>query len=50
LAARGVRIVDGEVTRIVSEETGVRGVELAEGPMVRRTAQLAKETHIGHEC
>jgi thioredoxin reductase (NADPH) len=38
LVARGVRIVDGEVTRIVSDETGVRGVELAEGPMVRRTA------------
>jgi thioredoxin reductase (NADPH) len=38
LAARGVRIVDGEVTRIVSDETGVRGVELAEGPMVTCTA------------
>jgi thioredoxin reductase (NADPH) len=25
LVARGVRIVDGEVTRIVSDETGVRG-------------------------
>ncbi|MFD0488549.1 NAD(P)/FAD-dependent oxidoreductase [Saccharopolyspora spinosporotrichia] len=38
LVARGVRIVDGEVTRIVSDETGVRGVELAEGPMIRRAA------------
>ena len=38
LVARGVRIVDGVVTRIVSDETGVRGVELAEGPMIRRTA------------
>jgi thioredoxin reductase (NADPH) len=37
-AARGVRIVEGDVTRIVSNETGVRGVELAEGPMVERTA------------
>lgn len=38
LEARGVRIVDGEVTRIVSDENGVRGVELGEGPMVNRTA------------
>jgi len=38
LEARGVRIVDGEVTRIVSDENGVRGVELAEGLMVSRTA------------
>jgi thioredoxin reductase (NADPH) len=36
--ARGVRIAEGEVTRIVSDESGVRGVELAEGPMVERTA------------
>lgn len=38
LEARGVRIVDGEVTRIVSDENGVRGVELAEGPVVDRAA------------
>jgi thioredoxin reductase (NADPH) len=38
LVARGVRIIDGEVTRIVSDETGLRGVELAQGPMVSRTA------------
>ncbi|MFG1638518.1 NAD(P)/FAD-dependent oxidoreductase [Pseudonocardia alni] len=38
LIARGLRIADGEVTRIVSDETGVRGVELAEGPIVTRTA------------
>jgi thioredoxin reductase len=38
LEARGVRILEGEVTRIVSDENGVRGVELAEGPMVSRTA------------
>jgi thioredoxin reductase len=40
LVARGVRIVDGEVTRIASDENGVRGVELAGGPMVSRTALL----------
>jgi thioredoxin reductase (NADPH) len=38
LVARGVRIVEGDVTRIVSDETGVRGVEVAGGPMVSRTA------------
>ena len=38
LLARGVRIVEGDVTRIVSDETGVRGVELAEAPMVERAA------------
>jgi thioredoxin reductase len=38
LIARGVRIVDGEVTRIVAGANGVRGVEVAEGPMVSRTA------------
>jgi len=38
LEARGVRIVDGDVTHIVSDEHGVRGVELAGGPMVSRTA------------
>lgn len=38
LDARGVRIVDGEVTRIVSDENGVRGVELVEGSVVDRTA------------
>jgi len=38
MEARGVRIVDGDVTRIVSDEHGVRGVELAQGPVVDRTA------------
>ena len=38
LIARGVRIVEGDVTRIVSDETGVRGVEVGGEPMVGRTA------------
>lgn len=38
LTARGVWIVDGEVTRIVSDDDGVRGVELADGSLVDRTA------------
>jgi thioredoxin reductase (NADPH) len=46
LVARGVRIVDGAVTRIVSDETGVRGVEVAEGPMVRRTALFVAPRYI----
>lgn len=37
LSARGVRIADGEVTRIVTDESGVRGVEIADGPLVPRT-------------
>jgi thioredoxin reductase len=39
LAARGVRIVDGEVVRLVVDETDrLRGVELAGGVVVPRTA------------
>lgn len=38
LIARGVQIVDGDVARIVLDETGVRGVELAGGRIVARTA------------
>ncbi|WP_438387354.1 NAD(P)/FAD-dependent oxidoreductase [Actinopolyspora saharensis] len=38
LAARGVRVVEGEVTRVVAGDDGVSGVELAGGRVVSRSA------------
>lgn len=38
LTARGVRIVDGDVARIVADGSGVSSVELADGSVVPRTA------------
>lgn len=34
LAARGIRIVEGEISRVVADDTGVAGVELADGEKV----------------
>lgn len=38
LAARGVRVVDGKVARIVGDGSGVSGIELADGRTVPRAA------------
>ncbi|MFF3669424.1 NAD(P)/FAD-dependent oxidoreductase [Microtetraspora malaysiensis] len=38
LAARGVRVIDGIIKRLVVDEDRVRGVELAEGSVVPRSA------------
>lgn len=38
LTARGVRIIDGDVARIVADDSGVSGVQLADGSVVPRTA------------
>ncbi|WP_043616780.1 NAD(P)/FAD-dependent oxidoreductase [Nonomuraea candida] len=38
LAARGVRVVEGTVARLVVEDDRLRGVELAEGSVVARAA------------
>jgi thioredoxin reductase len=38
LRARGVRVVDGEVVRLVVEDDRLRGVELADGQVIERTA------------
>ena len=38
LCSRGIRVEDGEVTRLVVENDGLTGVELADGRVVVRTA------------
>ncbi|MEU8119759.1 NAD(P)/FAD-dependent oxidoreductase [Spirillospora sp. NPDC049024] len=38
LTARGVRVVDGEIKRVVAEDDRLSGVELADGRTVRRRA------------
>jgi thioredoxin reductase len=38
LTARGIRIVDGEVARLVVDDDRLSGVELADGQLVSRTA------------
>ncbi|NUP31343.1 MAG: NAD(P)/FAD-dependent oxidoreductase [Streptomycetaceae bacterium] len=49
LAARGIRIEDGEVKRIVADGGRLRGVELADGRVVPRTAVFAGPTFEPHD-
>lgn len=49
LAARGVRIEDGEVKRIVADGGRLRGVELADGRVVPRAAVFAGPAFEPHD-
>ena len=42
LAARGINIVEGSVTRLVVDDDHVRGIELEGGTVVRRTAVFVR--------
>lgn len=42
LEARGIRIIDGEVSRLVIEDDHLNGVELADGQVVTRTAVFVR--------
>lgn len=42
LAARGIRVVDGEVARLVVEDDRLTGVQLADGHVVPRTAVFVR--------
>jgi thioredoxin reductase len=48
LVARGVRIVDGEVVRLVVEADRLTGVELAGGGVVARTAVFVRPVSVPH--
>ena len=48
LAARGVRVVDGEVARLVVENDRLTGVELADGTVVQRAAVFIRPRNVPH--
>ena len=48
LEARGVRIVRGEVARLVVEDDRLTGVELADGRMIARTAVFIRPGNVPH--
>ncbi|WP_329086512.1 NAD(P)/FAD-dependent oxidoreductase [Actinomadura citrea] len=50
LTARGVRLVDGEIKRVVAEKDGVRGVELADGRMVPRRVVFLFPRMVPHDA
>ncbi|MGC4952068.1 NAD(P)/FAD-dependent oxidoreductase [Actinomadura citrea] len=50
LTARGVRLVDGEIKRVVAENDGVRGVELADGRMVPRRVVFLFPRMVPHDA
>lgn len=49
LTARGVRIVDGEVARLVVRDDQLRGVELVDGHVVSRAAVFAGPRFVPHD-
>lgn len=49
LLARGVRIVEGEVARVVVEEDAVSGVELADGRIVARGTVFVGPRFVPHD-
>ncbi|WP_433357323.1 NAD(P)/FAD-dependent oxidoreductase [Microtetraspora malaysiensis] len=49
LAARGVRVVDGSVKRLVVDDDRLRGVELAEGSVVPRGAVFVFPRMVPHD-
>ncbi|GAA4883646.1 NAD(P)/FAD-dependent oxidoreductase [Saccharopolyspora cebuensis] len=49
LTARGIRIVDGEVARVVADDGGVSGVELAGGQVVPRAAVFVGPRFVPHD-
>ena len=48
LAARGIRVVHGEVTRLVVEDDRLTGVELADGQVVPRDAVFVRPIMTPH--
>jgi len=48
LEARGIRVVTGEVSRLVVEADRLTGVELAGGPVVPRTAVFIRPSPVPH--
>jgi thioredoxin reductase len=48
LAARGIRVVDGEVVRLVVVDDQLVGVELADGSVVPRTAVFIRPRNVPH--
>ena len=48
LAARGIRVVDGEVVRLVVDDDRLTGVELADGSVVPRTAVFIRPRNVPH--
>ncbi|MFG1782626.1 NAD(P)/FAD-dependent oxidoreductase [Rhodococcus oryzae] len=49
LTARGIRVVDGDVTRIVMEDGRLCGVELADGQMVPRSTVFVGPRFVPHD-
>jgi thioredoxin reductase len=48
LAARGIRVVDGEVLRLVIDPDQLTGVELADGSITPRTAVFIRPRNVPH--
>jgi thioredoxin reductase len=48
LDARGVRVVDGDVARLVVEADRLAGVELADGQVIARTAVFVRPATVPH--
>lgn len=48
LGARGVRIVNGEVARLLVEDDRLTGVELADGRVIPRTAVFIRPVNVPH--
>ncbi|NYH78180.1 thioredoxin reductase (NADPH) [Actinopolyspora biskrensis] len=49
LTARGVRVVEGEVARVLTHEDGVSGVELADGRVLSRSAVFVGPRFVPHD-
>ncbi|HMM94999.1 FAD-dependent oxidoreductase [Phycicoccus sp.] len=50
LAARGIRVVDEGVVRLVVEDDRLAGVELADGRTVARTALFVRPTFVANDA
>jgi thioredoxin reductase len=48
LAARGIRVIDGEVRRLVIDGDQLTGVELADGTLVPRSAVFIRPRNVPH--
>ncbi|WP_017974320.1 NAD(P)/FAD-dependent oxidoreductase [Actinopolyspora halophila] len=49
LTARGVRVVEGEVARVLTHEDGVSGVELVDGRVLSRSAVFVGPRFVPHD-
>ncbi|WP_034482793.1 NAD(P)/FAD-dependent oxidoreductase [Actinomadura oligospora] len=50
LAAHGITLAEGQVKRIVADEDGLQGVEMADGSVVERGALLVQSTMIPNDA